>query len=261
MDKSLKITFLGTGTSQGVPIIACDCEICKSSDPRDKRLRTSVLINTGDKNIVIDTGPDFRQQMLTAKIKHLDAVLFTHEHKDHVAGLDDVRPFNFLHKKPVRIFAEDRVYEALKREYAYIFSKNPYPGVPEISINIINENNFFIDHIPVIPIRVMHYKLPILGFRIYNFAYLTDIKTIPESEINKLKNIDTLVITALRKEEHISHMNLEESLKFIEKIRPKRSYLIHLSHRFGKHAEEEPQLPENVHIAYDGLTIEVSPAN
>lgn len=258
MEKSLKITFLGTGTSQGVPIIACNCEICKSTDPRDNRLRTSILINTGGKNIVIDTGPDFRQQMLSAKIKHLDAVLFTHEHKDHVAGLDDVRPFNFLHKKPVRIYAEERVYKALKREYAYIFSENPYPGVPEISINIIDENNFSVDHIPVIPIRVMHYKLPILGFRIYDFAYLTDIKTVPEAEFKKLENIDTLVITALRKEQHISHMNLEESLKFIEKIKPKRSYLIHLSHMFGKHAEEEPQLPKNVYIAYDGLTIKVS---
>lgn len=253
----LKITFLGTGTSQGIPIIACECDVCKSSDPRDKRLRTSILITTDNKNIVIDTGPDFRQQMLRAKIKHLDAVVFTHEHKDHVAGLDDVRPFNFLHKKAVHVYAEERVYSALKREYAYIFADNPYPGVPEINMNIINENNFHIDNIPVTPIRVMHYKLPILGFRIHNFAYLTDMKSLPNTELRKLENIDTLVVTALRKEQHISHMNLEESLELIKRIKPKKSYLIHLSHRFGKHAKEEVRLPENVNIAYDGLTIEV----
>ncbi len=257
MNNKLKITFLGTGTSQGIPIIACGCDVCKSTDPKDKRLRSSILITTNDKNIVVDTGPDFRQQMLRSKIKKLDAILFTHEHNDHVAGLDDVRPFNFLHKKAVRVFAEERVYSALKREYAYIFTDNPYPGIPEIDINIIDENDFFIDDIPVTPIRVMHYKLPILGFRIYNFAYLTDIKTLPEPEKNKLTGIDTLVVTALRKEKHISHMNLEESIEFIKEINPKRSYLIHLGHGFGKHADEEPKLPENVFIAYDGLTIEV----
>jgi phosphoribosyl 1,2-cyclic phosphate phosphodiesterase len=257
MKNKLKITFLGTGTSQGIPIIACDCFVCKSTDPRDKRLRTSILIQAGEKNIVIDTGPDFRQQMLRSKIKTLDAVLFTHEHKDHVAGLDDVRPFNFLYKKAVRVFSEERVFAALKREYAYIFAENPYPGVPEIEINLIDDRDFYIDDMCVTPIRVMHHKLPILGFRIQDFAYLTDMKTLPDSEISKLSNIDTLVVTALRKEEHISHMNLEESLQFIKQINPKRSYLIHLSHKFGKHANEEVSLPENVFIAYDGLKIEV----
>lgn len=253
----MEVTFLGTGTSQGVPIIACNCKVCTSTDPHDKRLRASVLIQINNKNLVIDTGPDFRQQMLRSKVKKLDAVLFTHEHKDHVAGLDDIRPFNFLYKKPVRIFAEQRVQNALKREYAYIFEDNPYPGAPNINMNLIGDKPFKVEDIRIIPIRVMHYKLPILGFRIGDFAYLTDIKTLPHREIKKLENIHTLVVTALRKEEHISHMNLKESLDLIEQINPKRAFLNHLSHRFGLHSEEEKLLPDNVHIAYDELKVKV----
>lgn len=258
MKNNIKITFLGTGTSLGVPIIACECEVCKSTDPRDNRLRSSILITTRNKNIVIDTGPDFRQQMLRSKITNLDAIIFTHEHKDHVAGLDDVRPFNFLHKKSVRVYAEERVHLALQREYAYIFTETPYPGVPEITMNIIDLNTFYIDDIPVVPIRVMHYKLPILGFRIGNFAYLTDMKSLPPEEKKKLTKLDTLVVTSLRKEEHISHMNLQESINLIEDIKPQKAYLTHLSHRFGKHGIEGPKLPSNVFIAYDGLSVEIS---
>jgi phosphoribosyl 1,2-cyclic phosphate phosphodiesterase len=258
MKNTIKITFLGTGTSLGVPIIACECEVCSSSDHRDNRLRSSILVTTKNKNIVIDTGPDFRQQMLRSKITNLDAVIFTHEHKDHVAGLDDIRPFNLHHKKAVRVYAEERVHLALQREYAYIFSETPYPGIPEITMNIIDLDTFYIDDILVVPIRVMHYKLPILGFRIGNFAYLTDIKSLPPEEKKKLTELDTLVVTSLRKEEHISHMNLQESISFIEDIKPQRAYLTHLSHRFGKHGIEEPKLPPNIFIAYDGLSIDIS---
>lgn len=255
MSRDNAITFLGTGTSQGVPVISCDCEVCSSSDPRDNRLRTSVLVEIDDRTFVVDTGPDFRQQMLSNKVRKVSAVLFTHEHKDHVAGLDDVRPFNFIHKKAIDVYAEKRVQEALRREYAYIFAEYQYPGIPQINMNLINHTPFFIQDIEVIPIRIMHYQLPILGYRIKDFCYLTDVKTIPDSEFEKLKNIKILVINALRKEEHISHLNLKEALTLIERIKPQKAYLTHLSHRFGKHAVEEPKLPENVSIAYDGLRI------
>lgn len=257
MSRKNAITFLGTGTSQGVPVISCNCEVCSSSDPRDNRLRTSVLVEIGDHTIVIDTGPDFRQQMLSNKVSNLSAVLFTHEHKDHVAGLDDVRPFNFIHKKAIDVYAEKRVQDAIRREYAYIFAEYQYPGIPQINMNLIHNTPFVIRDIEVIPIRVMHYKLPILGYRIEDFCYLTDVKTIPNSEFDKLKNIQVLVINALRKEEHISHLNLKEALALIEKIKPQKAYLTHLSHRFGRHAIEEPKLPKNVFIAYDGLQISV----
>jgi phosphoribosyl 1,2-cyclic phosphate phosphodiesterase len=252
---NMHITFLGTGTSQGVPVISCNCEVCTSNDKRDTRLRTSILIALENKNIVIDTGPDFRQQMLQQKVNNITAVLFTHEHKDHTAGLDDVRPYNFLHKKPIDIYAELRVLRALKREYSYIFSANHYPGIPEIVRHRIKLKAFEIDGIKIIPIRIYHHKLPIVGFRIKNFAYLTDIKTITKTEKGKLKNLDALVVTALRKEEHISHMNLVEALDLINELAPKKAYLTHLSHRFGLHDIEEKLLPENVCIAYDGLKI------
>jgi phosphoribosyl 1,2-cyclic phosphate phosphodiesterase len=254
MKNNIKITFLGTGTSLGVPVITCECKVCKSTDPRDNRLRSSVIIMVEGKNILIDTGPDFRQQMLQNNIKQIDAILYTHEHKDHVAGLDDVRPFNFVYKKPIPVFVEPRVNDALKREYAYIFESN-YPGIPKIDVNLISNKSFKIDNLEIIPIRIFHNELPILGYRIKDFAYLTDVKHIPEIEFSKLSKIDTLVISTLRKEEHPSHLNLKEALDLIEKIRPKRSYLTHLSHRFGLHAEESIQLPKNVFIAYDGLSI------
>lgn len=253
----INVTFLGTGTSQGVPIIGCNCEVCKSPDSKDKRLRSSILVQTKGKNLVIDTGPDFRQQMLRSKITKLDAVLFTHEHKDHVAGLDDVRPFNFLHKSAVKVYAEKRVQEALKREYAYIFTENPYPGAPQIDMTLIDNTPFQIEEIEILPIRVMHHKLPILGYRIGDFAYLTDMKSLPNSELEKLKDLKVLVVTSLRKEEHISHMHLEESIELIHKINPGIAYLIHLSHRFGLHEIEEAKLSAPVKIAYDGLKIRI----
>jgi phosphoribosyl 1,2-cyclic phosphate phosphodiesterase len=251
----LKITFLGTGTSQGVPVIGCNCPVCTSTDARDKRLRTSILIEKNGHTLAIDSGPDFRQQMLNAHVSKLTAVIFTHEHKDHVAGLDDVRAFNFIEKKPVDVYAEKRVQKAIKREFAYIFAVYTYPGIPKINMHRIHNEPFNIKGIDIIPVRLMHYRLPILGFRIDNFAYLTDVKTIPPGEMEKLKDLECLVITALRKEPHISHMNVDEALKAIKMINPGKAYLIHMSHRFGLHAEMESSLPANVHIAYDGLVL------
>ena len=256
-NNSLTISFLGTGTSQGIPVIACNCEVCCSNDPRDKRLRSSLMIEHGSEVFIIDTGPDFRQQMLRHKVDRLTAVLFTHEHKDHVAGLDDVRAFNFMLKKAIDVYAEKRVQKALKREYAYIFAPSTYPGVPRINMHTLENKPIQIAGLDFTPVRVFHYKLPVLGFRIRDFAYLTDVKTIPEEEQHKLKNLKVLVLTALRKEEHISHMNLDEALAMIEVLKPETTYLIHMSHRFGKHAEEEKKLPSNVKIAYDGLKIKV----
>lgn len=253
----LKVIFLGTGTSQGVPVIGCHCKVCKSEDPRDERLRTSIYIETQGKAFVIDTGPDFRQQMLTNGIDDLDAILFTHEHKDHVAGLDDVRAFNYILGRHMDVYAEDRVQKALKREFAYVFADKKYPGVPQIELHLIHNEAFEIQGVPISPIRVMHHKLPVLGFRLRNFAYLTDLKSIPEQEKTKLQNLDCLVITALRKEPHISHMNLDEALECIEELKPRKAYLTHISHKFGLHAEESPLLPEHVEIAYDGLKLEL----
>lgn len=253
----LNITFLGTGTSSGVPVISCKCPVCTSLDKRDNRLRTSILIQVDEKNIVVDSGPDFRQQMLQNKIDDISAIIFTHEHKDHVAGLDDVRPYNFIHKKHINVYAEARVQKALRREFAYIFAEDRYPGLPQIKMHLITRHPFKIGTTRIIPIRAYHYRLPIFGYRIRNFAYLTDVKTVPDEEKAKLKGLDVLVITSLHKEKHVSHMNLEESLEFIAEIKPKITYLTHLSHRFGLHAEEEPKLPENVFIAYDGLKISV----
>jgi phosphoribosyl 1,2-cyclic phosphate phosphodiesterase len=249
------ITFLGTGTSQGVPVIACKCPVCISSDPRDKRLRSAVMIETEGKTIIIDSGPDFRQQMLRENVNNINAIIFTHEHKDHVAGLDDVRAYNFVLKKRIDIYAEKRVQDALEREFAYIFAEYKYPGIPEITMHLIDNQFFNVEGIQIQPIRVHHYELPVYGFRIGNFAYLTDVKTIPEVEKEKLLNLDVLIINALRKEEHISHLNLSEALELIRVIKPKQAYLTHLSHRFGLHAIEEPKLPINVKIGFDGLKI------
>ncbi len=253
----MKITFLGTGTSQGVPVIACDCETCRSTDPKDKRLRTSVLIETETINFVIDTGPDFRQQMLKENVKKLDAVLFTHEHRDHIAGLDDIRAFNFVQQKPMDVYTEERVLEALRYEFPYIFAEKKYPGVPKINIHIIRNYDFNVGDITVKPIRAMHYKLPILGFRIGEFAYLTDANFIPEEEKEKLFGVKYFVINALRREKHVSHFTLSEALKLIEELSPKRAYLTHISHQMGKAEELEKELPSGVIAAYDGLSFNV----
>jgi phosphoribosyl 1,2-cyclic phosphate phosphodiesterase len=251
----MKVTFLGTGTSQGIPVITCDCSVCKSDNLKDNRLRTSVLVEVDNQTMVIDTGPDFRQQMLRENIQKLDAVLFTHEHKDHIAGLDDVRAFNFKQKREMEIYASENVIKALKREFYYAFEDEKYPGVPQLSIKKIDNETFNVNNTQVIPIEVMHYKMQVFGFRINNFAYITDAKTISEAELQKLKNLDVLVLNALRKTEHISHLNLQEAVEWAERISPKKTYLTHISHLMGKHNEVSSELPENVEIAYDGLKL------
>jgi phosphoribosyl 1,2-cyclic phosphate phosphodiesterase len=253
-----KVRILGSGTSQGIPMIACDCDVCQSTDPRDRRLRSSILLELNGLNYCIDAGPDFRYQLLREKVKHLEGILFTHEHKDHVAGLDDVRAFNYFSQKPMNIYCSKNVETALHREFHYVFNEKNYPGIPKINLIPIDKNPFNLDGIEVIPIEVMHYKLPVLGFRIGSFAYITDAKTVAEEEKNKLKNVDILIINALHKFPHISHFNLEEALAFIDEIKPKKAYLTHISHLFGKHEEILKELPKDVSLLYDGLSFEFS---
>ena len=253
----MKVTFLGTGTSQGIPVIACDCEVCQSTDSRDKRLRTSILISSKNTNLVIDTGPDFRQQMLRENVKKLDGVVFTHEHKDHIAGMDDIRAFNFIQKRDMDIYATAAVQKALHREFHYVFAAKKYPGVPLVQMHLIDDAPFKVGDIELIPINVLHYMMPVKGFRVGNFSYITDAKTIPEKDIEKLKGSEILVINALRRTTHVSHFNLDEALEMIKRINPRKAYLTHLSHLMGSHHKVEKELPENVEIAIDGLTIEI----
>jgi phosphoribosyl 1,2-cyclic phosphate phosphodiesterase len=253
----LKITFLGTGTSQGIPVIACDCDVCSSVDFRNQRLRSSIMIEHEGTHLVVDTGPDFRQQMLSNRVKQLDAVLFTHEHKDHVAGLDDIRSFNYKQKKDMPIYARDLVIDRLKEEFSYAFAAQKYPGVPTFEIQEIKNEPFSINGINIEPVEVMHYKLPVFGFKLGSFAYITDAKTIESEEKEKLKNLDVLVLNALQIKEHISHLTLEEALKLVEELKPKKAYFTHISHYLGLHSEVETQLPENVFLAYDGLSFSV----
>jgi len=252
----LKITFLGTGTSQGVPVIACDCAVCHSEDIHDKRLRSSMMIEVNHKIFVIDTGPDFRQQMLRVNVKHLDAILFTHEHKDHIAGLDDIRSFNWIYKKSMDVYAEERVLKALQIDYSYAFNEDKYPGIPEMTLHPISETPFNIQGVEIIPIRVMHYLLPVLGFRIGDFAYITDAKFIPDKEYEKLKNLKYFVINALRKKEHISHFNLAEAIEVSKRVGASHTYLTHISHLMGFHKDIENELPPHIHLAYDNLMLE-----
>ncbi|MFN7014999.1 MAG: MBL fold metallo-hydrolase [Bacteroidia bacterium] len=252
----MQITFTGTGTSQGIPVIACSCNVCQSKDFRDKRLRSSIHIQAEKASIVIDTGPDFRQQMLRENIKHLDAVVFTHEHKDHTAGLDDVRAFNFVQKKAMKVYATKQVQEALKREFAYAFADTKYPGVPEIALEEINaENPFTINDVTLIPILVYHYKLPVLGFRIGDFTYITDANFIPEKEKEKIKGSKIIVINALRRQSHISHFTLDEAISLMEELKPKKAYFTHISHQLGKHEDVSKELPDYIQLAYDGLKL------
>jgi phosphoribosyl 1,2-cyclic phosphate phosphodiesterase len=252
----MKITFLGSGTSQGVPIIACSCDVCTSLNPKDKRLRSSVLIQLGDKNIVVDTGPDFRQQMLNCKIKHLDAILFTHAHRDHLAGLDDIRGFNYIMKQAIDVYCEDIVEAAIKKEFFYAFTEPKYPGVPEMNLHTITSQPFSLFNTQIEPIRVFHYKLPVLGFKINNFVYITDANRIEEQEIEKIKGCDVLVLNALRREHHISHFTLQEAIDMSKRIGAKQTYFTHISHQLGFHDEVENELPNNIHLAYDGQEIE-----
>ena len=231
--------------------------MCLSKHSEDKRLRTSVLIESIDTTVVIDTGPDFRQQMLKENVQKLDAVVFTHEHKDHIAGMDDVRAFNFKFKKDMPIYATERVQEALKREYHYIFVEKRYPGIPEINLNIINNNSFLIGETKIIPIQALHYKLPVFGFRIKNFVYLTDVSYISEEEKEKIYGADLLVIDSLRRKPHLSHFNLQQSIELIKQVSPKKSLLTHISHYMGLHDELVNELPFNINPGYDGQVIDL----
>lgn len=251
------VTFLGTGTSQGVPVIACNCEVCSSLDFRDKRLRSSIHIAIEDKSFVIDSGPDFRQQMLREGIDRLDALLFTHEHKDHTAGLDDVRAFNFKQKADMPVYAREQVIAQLKQEYSYIFTNKGYPGIPRINIHAITNTPFTIKGITFTPIEVMHYKLPVFGFRVKDFTYITDANDIAPEEIEKIKGTKVLVLNALQKEPHISHFNLSQAIELINEIKPEKAYLTHLSHKMGLHGTVSKLLPEHIQFAYDGLKIKL----
>lgn len=257
MNPSIDITFLGTGTSQGVPVIACDCEVCTSSDSRNNRLRSSILVETQGKTICIDSGPDFRQQMLRAKVQDLDAIVYTHEHKDHIAGTDDVRAFNFKHNKHMDLYADKLVEAALKREFPYAFAENPYPGVPLLLIKPIENKPFDVHGVTFNPIEMVHFKMPVFGYRIGDFAYCTDVNYISPEEKEKLKGLDVLILTALRIETHKSHFNLEQALELIEELKPKKVYLTHISHLLGAHEKVEKLLPSNVELAYDGLKFTV----
>lgn len=252
----MKFTFLGTGTSQGVPVIGCKCSVCNSVDFRDQRLRTSGMLETDNGKYVFDAGPDFRQQILRERVDALDAILFTHEHKDHTAGLDDVRAFNFITKQDFPIYGENRVLNQIKQEFAYAFAEIKYPGVPQIDPIVINvTDSIVIGKDTFTPVRVLHYKLPVLGFRIEKFAYITDANFISTEEKEKLQDLDVLILNALRKEEHISHFTLDQALELITELKPKKAYLTHLSHQMGLHSEVSLELPENVFIGFDGMQI------
>ena len=251
----LKITFLGTGTSTGVPMIACGCEVCTSLDRKDKRLRSSILVQSATTTFVVDTTPDFRYQMLRLQLKHLDAVLFTHPHKDHVAGFDDIKAFNFFSGKAMEVYANTLTEEAIKREFFYIFSDKKYPGIPQVNLNTITLEPFFIGDIPVIPIMVWHLKMPVFGFRFGKFTYITDANRIDAAEQEKIIGSEIMVVNALRRQPHISHFTIEESILLAQELKVRQAYFTHISHQLGKHEDVEKELPTGMHLAYDGLVL------
>lgn len=251
----IKITFLGTGTSGGVPMIACGCEVCQSTDSKDKRLRSSILVESATTTIVIDTTPDFRYQMLRINNKKLDAVLFTHPHKDHTAGLDDIRAYNYFQDKPMEVYANTITANGLRREFDYIFADKKYPGIPKINLNIIDEKPFAIGDIQIIPILVWHLKMPVFGYRMGDFTYITDANRIDDIEKEKIKGSKVLVLNALRKEKHISHFNLAEAINLALELKIPEVYFTHISHQLGKYNDVNPTLPSHMHLAYDGLTV------
>jgi phosphoribosyl 1,2-cyclic phosphate phosphodiesterase len=253
----VKITFLGTGTSQGVPLIGCNCRVCQSTDPYDRRLRSSLWIQTDTTSVIIDTGPDFRYQALRSKIDKVDAVLFTHGHKDHVAGLDDIRAYNYWQKGPIDIYANEGTLEILYREFQYVFSGHAYPGIPQLNTHQIDETPFQIGDLHITPIKVMHYKMEVFGYRINDFTYITDANFIDTLEIDKIVGSKIVVLNALRKEKHISHFTLEEAIATAELIQAPQTYLTHISHQLGIHKEVTWELQEGIALAYDGLIIDM----
>jgi phosphoribosyl 1,2-cyclic phosphate phosphodiesterase len=256
----LRITLLGTGTSQGVPVIGCTCAVCSSDDPRDKRLRTALLIEHGNTRIAIDTGPDFRQQMLRAKVQELDAVLLTHEHNDHIIGMDDVRPFNFRQRRHMPVYGLPRVLDSVQTRFAYIFDAEPYPGAPRLELRPIQAlQPFPVNELTVLPFAVEHGNMEVLGFRFGPFTYITDMKTISPENLAAIQGTEVLILNALHHNPHFSHLNLEEALAFIEKLGPKATYLTHISHHMGRYEAIEPQLPQGVSLGWDGLVLEIHP--
>lgn len=274
----MKIAFLGTGTSQGVPIIGCKCRVCTSLNPKDKRLRSSVMIEVeaptlkgeiqnsnnedkqhplgrGVKHFVIDTGPDFRQQMIRERADNITAVIYTHEHRDHVAGLDDIRAFNFILKKKIDLYASEKTLQAIQQQFGYIFNEKKYPGIPEVNLHTIENKPFTIEGVEFIPIPVKHLHLDVLGFRVGNFTYITDANFIPEEEKKKIFGSEVLVLNALRREKHVSHFNLEEAIKLAQELKCKKTFFVHISHQMGLHEEVEEELPENIRLAFDGMHI------
>lgn len=251
----MKVTFLGTGTSQGVPVIGCTCEVCQSLDYRDKRLRSSIHVEIEGQSFIIDTGPDFRQQMLREQVKKVDAVIFTHAHRDHTAGLDDVRAYNFMQQMDMPVYGTQPVLDQLQVEYAYAFTKEFYPGIPRLNLNLIEGGDFVVNGVSIVPLPVMHLKMPVLGYRFGNFSYITDANFIPEETFERVKGTRIMVLNALQRDPHVSHFNLSQALDVIEKIKPARAYLTHISHRLGLHADVSKELPENVFLAFDGQQI------
>jgi phosphoribosyl 1,2-cyclic phosphate phosphodiesterase len=257
IQQGIQVTFLGTGTSTGIPMIGCTCEVCTSADPRDNRLRSSIAVSNANTSIVIDSGPDFRQQMLRAKINKLDAIIYTHPHKDHVAGMDDVRAYNYFQQKAMDLYANEMTQEVLVREFPYVFSESKYPGVPDVRLNTIDSEPFTVGDMNILPVEVWHLKMPVLGFRIGGFTYITDANRIELSEMEKIRGSEVLVINALRREKHISHFTLDEAISLSQKLDVKTTYFTHISHQLGLHAEVEADLPENMFLAYDGLSFSV----
>lgn len=253
----MKVTLLGTGTSQGVPVIACKCEVCHSIDDKDKRLRSAIMIEEGSTRVIVDVGPDFRQQMLRHKVDNIDAILLTHEHADHIFGLDDIRSFNWIRKSAMDVYCEPRVQNNLKSIFNYVFEIQKYPGTPQMNLIDLDSQIVTIGSLTVLPIRVYHYQLPVYGFRVGNFAYLTDFNSIEDHELAKLAGVEILVICALRKTSHISHLNLAEAIDLIQKIKPRKAYLTHMSHEMGKHQDLLAELPDHIEPGFDGLIIDL----